>query len=118
MPTWSTAASALITTTSMASELNVLAHALNDLSESDRRSRDFTLNGLRKALSKSSPASPPTAPTSASAASTSGIGEWSTTAVAEARRRNPALEATIFDFVRGVLLPAAQPAEAAADPDG
>ena len=36
----------------MASELAVLAHALNDISESHRASRDFTLNGLRKALTR------------------------------------------------------------------
>jgi (1->4)-alpha-D-glucan 1-alpha-D-glucosylmutase len=36
--------------TAMASELNVLAHALNRLTEQDRRSRDFTLNNCRTAL--------------------------------------------------------------------
>ena len=36
--------------TAMASELNVLTRALNRLSEADRRSRDFTLNSLRRAL--------------------------------------------------------------------
>ena len=34
----------------MASELNVLAYALNRLSERDRRTRDFTLNSLREVL--------------------------------------------------------------------
>src|SRR6185436_14879493 len=33
--------------TAMASELNVLAHALNRISESNRKSRDFTLDSLR-----------------------------------------------------------------------
>jgi (1->4)-alpha-D-glucan 1-alpha-D-glucosylmutase len=36
--------------TAMASELNVLAHALNRISERDRRRRDFTLNSCRTVL--------------------------------------------------------------------
>jgi (1->4)-alpha-D-glucan 1-alpha-D-glucosylmutase len=40
----------LITRTSLASELNVLAHSLNLISESNRRSRDFTLESLRGVL--------------------------------------------------------------------
>src|SRR5262249_61870051 len=40
----------LIMDTAMASELTVLAHMLNRISESNRRSRDFTLNALRDAL--------------------------------------------------------------------
>jgi (1->4)-alpha-D-glucan 1-alpha-D-glucosylmutase len=40
----------LIITSSMASELNVLAHELNRISESDRRFRDFTLDSLQEAL--------------------------------------------------------------------
>ena len=40
----------LIMLHSMASELSVLAHALKRIAESDRRSRDFTLNALRRAL--------------------------------------------------------------------
>ena len=37
----------LIMDTAMASELNVLAHMLDRIGESNRRSRDFTLNSLR-----------------------------------------------------------------------
>ena len=40
----------LMMRTAMASELNVLARALNRISETDRRFRDFTLNSLRRAL--------------------------------------------------------------------
>ena len=40
-------AKSLIMRTALASELNVLAHRLNDLTEDNRRSRDFTLNSLR-----------------------------------------------------------------------
>ena len=41
----------LIVQTSLASELNVLAHALNRLAERNRYSRDFTLGTLTHALS-------------------------------------------------------------------
>ncbi|HWE30453.1 MAG TPA: malto-oligosyltrehalose synthase, partial [Polyangia bacterium] len=37
---------------SMASEVNVLGHRLNRLSEGNRRTRDFTLNALTKALTE------------------------------------------------------------------
>ncbi len=36
----------------MAGELNMLAHAMNIISEGDRRSRDFTLNNLRDMLTE------------------------------------------------------------------
>ncbi|HEY8551325.1 MAG TPA: malto-oligosyltrehalose synthase [Vicinamibacterales bacterium] len=95
----------LIMLTSMASELNVLSHALNDLSESDRHSRDFTLNGLRKALLETIACFPIyrtyVSPRGVSARDRDIIHA----AVNEARRRNPALEASIFDFLLRVLLP-------------
>ncbi len=40
----------LLMSTSMASELQTLAHRLNRISERDRRTRDFTLGSLRRAL--------------------------------------------------------------------
>ncbi len=99
----------LIMSSSMASELSVLAHALNDLSESDRRSRDFTLNGLRKALMEVIAG----LPAYRTYVSDRGIDDRDRrvvdTAIAEARRRNPALERTIFDFLRSVMLPEAPP---------
>ena len=42
----------LIMATAMASELNVLAHALERIAEGNRRSRDFTLNSLRDTLTE------------------------------------------------------------------
>ncbi len=44
------AAKRLIITSSLASELNLLAHELNRISESDRHHRDFTLDSLQEAL--------------------------------------------------------------------
>src|SRR5262249_46972530 len=42
----------LIMTSSMASEINMLSHRLNRISENDRRTRDFTLNSLTEALTE------------------------------------------------------------------
>ena len=39
-----------VSRSSLASELNALAHQLDRIARIDRRSRDFTLNGIRKAL--------------------------------------------------------------------
>jgi (1->4)-alpha-D-glucan 1-alpha-D-glucosylmutase len=95
----------LIMETSMSSELNVLAHALDQIAEGNRRSRDFTLNSLRDALTEFV-ACFPVYRTYVSAAG------WADAdrrvveqALRKARRRNPAMESAIFDFLRAVLLP-------------
>lgn len=95
----------LIMSTSMSSELNVLAHALNRISEGDRRSRDFTLDSLLDALKEVIACFPVYRtyinPYRAGASDRALIHE----AVEEAKRRNPATESSIFDFIREVLLP-------------
>jgi len=95
----------LIMLSSMSAELNVLAHALNRLSERDRRSRDFTLDNLRKALREIIACFPVyrtyVEPAGATPADTDAL----ETAIASARRRNPVMEASIFDFVRDHLVP-------------
>ncbi len=95
----------LIIETAMASELNVLAHALHRIAQGNRRSRDFTLNSLRDVLVEVV-ACFPVYRTYVSPAGWA-LADRATieTAVARARRRNPAMEATIFDFLREVLLP-------------
>jgi (1->4)-alpha-D-glucan 1-alpha-D-glucosylmutase len=99
----------IITLTSMASELSVLSQALNRLSEADRRSRDFTLDSCRKAL-REVVACLPIYRTYVSAR---GVSDFDRAAVdralAEAVRRNPLMEPSIFEFLRGILLPAAVP---------
>jgi (1->4)-alpha-D-glucan 1-alpha-D-glucosylmutase len=95
----------LIMDTSMASELNVLADMLNRISESNRRSRDFTLNSLRDVIVEVVACFP---------AYRTYVTEhgWSPEdravveqAIVRARRRNPAMDPTIFDFFREILLP-------------
>ncbi len=103
----------LIMSTSMSSELNVLAHALNDISEQDRCTRDFTLNSLRQTL-REVVASFPVYRTYISAQGSTGTDrQHIMNAIRHARRRNPTLESSIFDFLRDVLL--ADPAAARCD---
>ncbi len=89
----------------MASELNVLAYALNRLSERDRRTRDFTLNSLRDVLQEVV-ACFPTYRAYVSATSITDVDRATVdTAIRRARRRNATMEPSIFAFVREVLLP-------------
>jgi (1->4)-alpha-D-glucan 1-alpha-D-glucosylmutase len=95
----------VVMTTSLASELNVLAFELNRISELDRRSRDFTLDSLRYAL-REIVAAFPVYRTYVSEIGWTDYDVWVIeTAVARALRRNPALEPSIFEFVRDSLLP-------------
>jgi (1->4)-alpha-D-glucan 1-alpha-D-glucosylmutase len=95
----------LITWTALSSELNVLAHALNRLSEGDRRARDFTLDSLREALREVAVYFPVyrtyVGPAGASDADRQVIDQ----AISRARRHNPAAEASVFEFVRSAILP-------------
>ncbi|MDX1946152.1 MAG: malto-oligosyltrehalose synthase [Pirellulaceae bacterium] len=94
----------LIARLSMASELSVLGHRLDRISERNRWTRDFTLNSLTRALQEV-------------------IANFSVyrtylderhihprdqqyveAAIARAKRRSPAVSASIFDFVRDLLL--------------
>jgi (1->4)-alpha-D-glucan 1-alpha-D-glucosylmutase len=95
----------LIMDTAMASELTVLAHMLDRIGESNRRSRDFTMNSLRDALVEVVACFPiyrtyvdqqGWEPDDRAAVER---------AIVRARRRNPAMDATLFDFLREVLLP-------------
>lgn len=98
------AAKQLIISSSLASELNMLAQELNRMSEGSRRHRDFTLDSLQEALRE--------VVVSFRVYRTyitgRGVGEQDQLAVIEATRdairRNPALDSTIFDFVRENLL--------------
>ncbi|MBA4015807.1 MAG: malto-oligosyltrehalose synthase [Pirellula sp.] len=89
---------------SMASELQMLAHRVNRLSEQHRKSRDFTLNALRYALREVLASFPVyrTYP------GPDGVSErdqrFVNRAVAVAKRRNQAMDPTTFDFIREILL--------------
>ncbi len=101
----------LITASSMASELNVLAHELNLLSEENRRSRDFTLDGLQEAL-REVVACFPVYRTYISAQGFSATDETAIDeAIGQARRRNPSIDYSIFEFIRSHICPVRQPDE-------
>ncbi|CAN5385430.1 malto-oligosyltrehalose synthase [soil metagenome] len=97
----------LILQESLSSELNVLAAALDRLSERRRRTRDFTLNNLRFALQEVI-ASFPIYRTyvTGSEPLTPGDRKAVDTAIATAIKRNPASDRNVFAFVRQMLVEA------------
>ncbi|SPP65248.1 malto-oligosyltrehalose synthase [Nitrospira lenta] len=107
----------LIMQVSMASELAVLGHQLDRLSERDRRSRDFTLNSLTYAIQEIIACFP--VYRTYTTGDTDGILDrdrvfiWQ--AVAHAKRRNPAVSGLVFNFVRDLLLQSSNHAESDCD---
>src|SRR5712692_2022666 len=95
----------LITWTALASELNVLAHALNRLSEGNRRARDFTLTYLREALREMVACFPVYRTYVSAAGATESDRQMIDLALARARQRNPITDPLVFDFLRQMLLP-------------
>ncbi|MBS1825681.1 MAG: malto-oligosyltrehalose synthase [Acidobacteria bacterium] len=99
------AAKKLIISNSMASELNVLAHELNRISESDRHYRDFTLPSLREALTEITACFPAYRTYFHHGQSDAFDRRNVEEAIERALRRNPAMEPSIFAFIREMLLP-------------
>ncbi|MRG93090.1 malto-oligosyltrehalose synthase [Polyangium spumosum] len=96
----------VILESSLASELNVLASALNRISERDRHTRDFTLGALTDALREVIACFPvyrtylhegttTVAPRDAAAIRA---------ALRAARRRNPTTDASVYTFLGAILL--------------
>lgn len=94
----------LILSAAMSSELQLLALRLNRLSERHRRCRDFTLNMLRLALREIIACFPVYRTYLRPGEITENDRRFVLSAVAQAKRRNPAIDAGVFDFVRDVLL--------------
>lgn len=96
----------LIMRVSMASEINVLGHQLNLLSERDRRSRDFTLNSLTNAIREIIACFPVyrTYVTVGAEPVSERDKAFIHRAVAQAKRRNPSVGGEVFNFIRGLLL--------------
>ena len=95
----------LIMTTAMASELNVLAHALERIAGRSRRSRDFTLDSLRDTITEVVACFPVYRTYVDECGWTPGDRAVVERAIVRARRRNPAMEGSLFDFLREVLMP-------------
>jgi len=94
----------LIMQVALSSELNVLAHQLDRLSEKSRHSRDFTLNSLTHALREIIACFPVYRTYIDDTDVADRDRAIIETAVARARRKNPATDVSIFHFVRDLLL--------------
>jgi (1->4)-alpha-D-glucan 1-alpha-D-glucosylmutase len=94
----------LIMLTTMSSEINALGHFLDRISEEDRHTRDFTVNSLTAAIVETIACFP----VYRTYVNSFGVIErdrrYIEQAVARAKRKNPAVSATTFDFLQDVLL--------------
>jgi (1->4)-alpha-D-glucan 1-alpha-D-glucosylmutase len=94
----------LIMKTTMASEINVLGHRLNRISERDRHFRDFTLNSLINAIVEVIAFFP----VYRTYISPAGINEsdrrYIEAAISKAKRRSLEINPAVYDFLRDVLL--------------
>ncbi len=96
----------LILQVAMSSELNVLAQKLDGISEQHRWSRDFTLENLRDAL-REVIATFPVYRTYIRADDKEADPDdrrQINIAIREAKRRNPAVNESVFDFIQSLLL--------------
>lgn len=105
---------AQILSSSLSSEQTALAHQLDRLARLDRRSRDFTLNGIRRAL-REVIASFPVYRSYVNGEVHDSDRAVINKAVRRARRRNPMLGKAIFDFIRDTLLLKDPPSGPASD---
>ncbi len=96
----------LILQVSLSSELNVLSRKLDRISEQHRWSRDFTLENLRDALREVVACLPVyRIYTGADAGRVDAEDERHIrSGITRAKRRNPAISGSVFDFIQSVLL--------------
>ena len=94
----------LIIRVALISELNVLANQLSRIALSKRRTCDFTLNSLRDALMEVVA----NFPVYRTYITPSGVSEhdahYIDRAISSAKRRSPAADTSVFDFIKEVLL--------------
>ena len=94
----------LITRMVLASELMVLGHQLDRISERNRWTRDFTLSSLTRALQEVIACFDVYRTYIADGYVLERDRRYVETAVARAKRRNPAMTETVFDFLGDMLL--------------
>lgn len=94
----------LIMRVSLSSEINVLGHQLNRLSERDRHARDFTLNSLTRAIREVIACFPVYRTYIDGHGVTERDHAIIETAVMRAKRKNPATDTTVFNYLRDILL--------------
>jgi (1->4)-alpha-D-glucan 1-alpha-D-glucosylmutase len=93
----------LIMKVALSSELTVLANRLSRIAESDRRTRDYSLTGLRDALREIIACFPVYRTYVTGAGASERDAAYIDQAVTEAKRRSPAGDLSVFDFIRDLL---------------
>lgn len=94
----------LIMQVAMASEVNTLGHYLSSLAGRDRHTRDFTLNSLTAAIVEVIAFFPVYRTYSNGSGVNDTDRKYIELSIAKAKRKNPAISAFIYDFLRDVLL--------------
>jgi (1->4)-alpha-D-glucan 1-alpha-D-glucosylmutase len=94
----------LILQVALSSELHMLAHQLDRLAQKNRLSRDFTLTTLRHALREVIACFPVYRSYLGTGESHDADRKYVQLAVRRAQVKNPAISASVFNFVRDVLL--------------
>ena len=94
----------LVMQVAMSSEINMLGHYLNKLSEQSRHTRDFTLNSLTKAMVEVIAYFPVYRTYINSLEITPHDRQCLETAIFRAKRHNPAISGSVFGFIQDVLL--------------
>jgi len=93
----------LVMQVSMSSEINTLGHYLNRISEQNRHTRDFTLNSLIRSIVEVIACFPVYRTYINSFEVPERDRQLIEASVGRAKRQNPAISASVFDFVRDVL---------------
>lgn len=94
----------LVMQVAMSGEINTLGHYLNNISEKNRLTRDFTLNSLTRAITEVIAFFPVYRTYNNSSILREKDIQYIESAIGKAKRRNPAISTSIFDFLRDVLL--------------
>ncbi|MGZ5054219.1 MAG: malto-oligosyltrehalose synthase [Methylobacter sp.] len=94
----------LVMTTSLASELNVLANQLSRIADASSKTRDYTLYALRNALSEVIACFPVYRTYINSQNVSKEDGQYIKWAIDQAKQRSWAADKTVFEFIRNLLL--------------
>jgi len=94
----------LVMHAAMSSEINTLGHYLNRISEQNRHTRDFTLYSLIKSIVEVIANFPVYRTYINSFEVSERDRQYIESAISRAKRQNPAISGSVFDFIRDVLL--------------
>ena len=93
-----------VMTTALASELNVLANQLSRIADASSKTRDYTLNSLRYALSEVIACFPVYRTYINSQTISKKDSQYISWAIEHGKRRSQATDKTVFEFIRAILL--------------